>query len=178
MARQQRISTCEKCGQAFQGWPGNVSRFCSHPCYWEWRRTRDVFDVFLRRFEVNESGCWLWTHSIGSAGYAQFTTGRQKLGHIYSYTQYKGEVPVGMELDHLCRVRHCVNPEHLEAVTHRVNALRGESPWARNARRTHCVNGHELSGANLLWCKTGRRCRECKLEGVRALRRRNKEAAQ
>ena len=77
-----------------------------------------------------------------------------------------GEVPKGLQLDHLCRVRDCVNPYHLEAVTQQENILRGESASAKHARKTHCINGHPLSGDNLYLRpdrgdRAGRACREC-----------------
>lgn len=77
------------------------------------------------------------------------------------YERKYGEVPEGLELDHLCRVTMCVNPDHLEAVTHVVNTRRGMA-GAYLRERTHCKNGHELSGDNLLMQGNRRRCRACK----------------
>ena len=71
-------------------------------------------------------------------------------------------IPDGKELDHLCRNRKCVNPKHLESVTHRENILRGETIMAENARKTHCWRGHPLSGKNLKLKPNGhRQCRAC-----------------
>lgn len=89
-----------------------------------------------------------------------------KLIYIHINELY-GEKPVGTELDHICRVRHCVRPDHLEPVSHLENTLRGESQPAINARKTHCIRGHELSGQNLIVKKAvdrnpSRACRECK----------------
>lgn len=71
------------------------------------------------------------------------------VSHRYSYEELIGPVPTGLTLDHLCRNRACVNPSHLEPVTHRVNILRGESPSAKNAVKTHCPAGHRLAGEHL-----------------------------
>ncbi len=125
---------------------------------------------FWPRVEEQSDGCWLWRGKLDRAGYGQFLTGNRKEGnrrwtmaHRWAYDQFVGFVPAGLELDHLCRRRHCVNPDHLEAVTHKVNILRGESPTAVNARKTHCPQGHPYSGENLktLRTRTNRECRTC-----------------
>jgi hypothetical protein len=139
----------------------------------------------LERFEakVNKNGpapeyrpdlgpCWLWTANIGDGGYGRIRIGTKGAGgsrlvraHRVAYQLFKGPIPDGLEPDHLCRVRHCVNPGHLEAVTHRVNTLRGEGMQAQNARKTHCSRGHELSGDNLVLDrqkKGARLCRTCR----------------
>jgi hypothetical protein len=82
--------------------------------------------------------------------------------HRAIYWQIRGPVPEGLELDHLCRNRACVNPWHLEAVTHRVNVLRGAAPVAFHAKKTHCPSGHPYSGENLyFWRGRQRMCRAC-----------------
>jgi hypothetical protein len=79
-----------------------------------------------------------------------------------AYELAKGPIPDGLVIDHLCRVRHCVNPEHLEAVPHRVNTLRGVSYHAERARSATCIRGHALEGDNLYTKADGRRrCRTC-----------------
>ncbi len=93
--------------------------------------------------------CWLWTSVISRESYGLFYFGprrrqRQKLAHVMSYEMAVGPKPVGLILDHLCRVRACVRPTHLEAVTDRVNILRGVSVSARNARKERCLRGHEF----------------------------------
>jgi hypothetical protein len=103
---------------------------------------------------VPESGCWIWLGSLNTNGYGDVspckaTEGRSRLAHRLSYEQANGPIPDGLELDHLCRVRCCINPDHLEPVVKQVNILRGEGLGARSARKTHCVHGHPLSGSNL-----------------------------
>lgn len=82
--------------------------------------------------------CWLWTGSLDTAKYGQIMVGgRMRKAHTAFYERYVGPVPEGLELDHLCRVRLCVNPEHLEAVTHAENVRRAA------LARTTCPNGHQ-----------------------------------
>lgn len=116
---------------------------------------------------INTDDCWLYARYINPDGYGVVC---HKLGNRYvltkihraTYITVKGEIPEGLELDHLCRVRACINPEHLEAVTHRENVIRGISPHAFNARKTHCKNGHEFTEDNLCWSIPGtRHCRTC-----------------
>lgn len=109
--------------------------------------------------------CWQWTGSKNKYGYGTFNT-RVKtfFAHRAVYQFLIGKIPKGLELDHLCKNRSCVNPYHLEAVTHRTNIMRGDSPHAKNSRHTHCPKGHLLEGSNLLKyrLKDGHRvCREC-----------------
>lgn len=132
-----------------------------------------IFPPAIERFweqvqpEPN-TGCWLWTGCLAHEnGYARFSVfGRQLQVHRWAYEYFVGPIPEGLHLDHLCRVRSCVNPAHLEPVTNRENALRGISFSAVNAKKTHCVNGHELSGDNLRITRErngrrGRGCRAC-----------------
>ena len=134
-------------------------------------KTRPPVERFLAKFEIAESGCWIWTAGRNSDGYGTFNDGvRRGVGaHRFAYLHYVGPIPEGLELDHLCRVRSCVNPDHLEAVTHAENIRRGESPSALCALRRHCVNGHEFSPENTYTSKRGgRECRICKRDYMRA----------
>ena len=107
-------------------------------------------------------GCWLWTGAL-SDGYGSFGIEghRTKGAHRYAYETLVGPVPSGLQLDHLCRVRNCVNPDHLEPVTQRENLLRSEGAAARNARKTHCENGHPFDDENTSSTNGKRRCRAC-----------------
>ena len=123
--------------------------------------------------------CWIWTAGLHFRGYGEVwdeSLRDGKLAHRYVYERLVGPVPDGLVLDHLCRNRRCVNPEHLEPVTHRENILRGTGQSARNAAKTECVHGHPLSGANLyVMPSTGHRyCRVCRNAKKRAQRARRR----
>jgi hypothetical protein len=87
----------------------------------------DAADRFVVKFDRSEGGCWLWTAAVSEAGYGVFSLegGANAPAHRFSYELYRGAIPDGLSLDHLCRVRRCVNPWHLEPVTHKVNVQRG-----------------------------------------------------
>ena len=112
-------------------------------------------------------GCWNWKGPKSGIGYGGFNIyGKKFRAHRFSYELVKGNIPEGLELDHLCRNKLCVNPSHLEAVTQRINQLRGNGIWGTNARKTHCVRGHLLAGDNVYYRTqkgklSGRRCRTC-----------------
>ena len=110
------------------------------------------------------NGCWLWTGAKNPKGYGQFQFGgRWGSAHRYAYQRFVGVIPQGLGIDHLCRVRNCVNYEHLEPVTTKENTLRGISPSALNARKITCPRGHPLSGKNLYLRPSGFRCcRTCR----------------
>ena len=120
--------------------------------------------------------CWDWTGSK-VRGYGIFMwRGRNIAAHRFAFELLRGPVPDGLDLDHLCRRRHCVNPWHLEPVTRRVNLLRGDTIVARQAAQTHCKHDHPLSGDNL-YMEPGtnkRHCRECRsrIDRERAPKRR------
>jgi hypothetical protein len=134
---------------------------------------------------LTESGCWAWTACISKAGYAKFGDGlKVRPAHIWSYEQKKGKVPQGLELDHLCRVRCCVNPDHLEAVTHKVNMTRGiaaEKLAEYFNTITHCPQGHEYSGENTAFSLSAnsessrKYCKECKRLKAIARYRKNRD---
>lgn len=121
---------------------------------------------------IPESGCWIWMGTLTREGYAKISVKcRCDLGHRVSYREFKGPIPEGLHLDHLCRVRCCINPAHLEVVTPRENNMRGSGFGAKNAKKTHCPQGHPLSGDNLYVPPVRQRvCREC----VRASGRRHR----
>jgi hypothetical protein len=118
------------------------------------------------------SGCHLWLGAVNESGYGKIDSGgrrgRTLKAHVVAYELAKGPVPPGLELDHLCRVPCCVNPDHLEPVTRRENTIRGDCPEVtrkRFAARLYCVNGHELKAENVRVERAGayfrRRCRKC-----------------
>ncbi len=126
---------------------------------------RDVLRL-LASFTVDTRGCWLWRLRPATKGYGQFfVRGRRVPAHRVVFEHLRAPIPDGLQLDHLCRVRACVNPEHLEIVDGRTNTLRGESFAAQNARKTACPQGHPYAGANLLRHvirgQPIRRCRTC-----------------
>lgn len=110
----------------------------------------------------NGTPCWIWLGGTGRGyGIIRVNTHKQIGAHVYSYLLYKGDVPENMELDHLCRNRLCVNPDHLEAVTHKVNVERGISEVGKNSQKTHCPHGHEYNEQNTLTISGKRYCRTC-----------------
>jgi hypothetical protein len=129
-----------------------------------------------------ENGCWLFQGATNSSGYGIVRTGRPDKQttrvHRAMYEAIRGLIPEGLVLDHLCRVPMCCNPDHLEPVTDRTNILRGESPSAFHARRTHCPQGHPYDEANTYVTPAGaRNCRECGRARCRAAYRRRQAAA-
>ena len=118
---------------------------------------------FTNKFTVcPKTNCWLWqATTVWGYGYYQLAVGRQVRAHRYAYEQLVGAVPEGLELDHKCENKRCVNPKHLEPVTHRVNCLRGKC-GQHNANKTHCLRGHEYTLANTNTTSVGsRQCKEC-----------------
>jgi hypothetical protein len=106
--------------------------------------------------------CHWWTAYINADGYGQLgIDGKKIYAHRWAYEHYVGPIPEGMHIDHLCRVRHCVRPSHLEPVTQKENILRGEGLCAKNAVKTHCPQGHEYAGENLYLYRRYKRCRAC-----------------
>lgn len=139
----------------------------------------------MKRFwnKVDRSGglfsCWLWTAATNRHGYGMIRVNGQLLrAPRVAYELLVGPIPPGLQIDHLCRVRACVNPSHLEPVTQKENILRGESPAAHHARKTQCAAGHSFDAANTYYPKRGgRQCRVCRATAQRAYLVRRKKVA-
>lgn len=141
------------CGKHYQRW-------------WKYGTTIDPLTSPETRFwpMVDTTGdCWEWQGTKDVGGYARFQLrGERHLVHRYAYELLVGPIPDGLHIDHLCRNRICVNPAHLEPVTLVENVMRGETVTARNAAKTHCVNGHPFDAANTRYRPAGgRSCRAC-----------------
>ena len=121
---------------------------------------------FWAKVQKDPSGCWLWAAYVMPNGYGKFGVSKEcyAYAHRFSYQLAKGEIPEGLDLDHLCRVRHCVNPDHLEPVSRRANLLRGEGHPAKNAAKTHCPSGHPYDERNTYVWGTNRQCITCRRE--------------
>lgn len=117
----------------------------------------------------DRSGCWLWLASRDANGYGRFGLGaRPRMAHRVAYELTHGPIAAGLTLDHLCRNRACVFPDHLEPVTQGENTLRGDGPPAINARKTQCPNGHAYDRTTRLATgKVIRGCRACAAEANR-----------
>ena len=122
---------------------------------------------FFAKVDITD-GCWNWTAGTRRGGYGQFFIRKRAdrshvvaTAHRFCYEALLGEIPDGLEPDHLCRNPACVRPDHLELVTHRENSIRGTS-FASRANNTHCIHGHEFDEKNTLIRKNGTRaCRRC-----------------
>lgn len=186
--QSKRVCIIEGCGRRYyaRGW-------CSGH-YRRWKKTGDVRahhpigapryetenEAFWSKVEKSENGCWKWRGYLATNGYGRFCYNYANVAaHRYAYEQIVGPIPDGLELDHVkargCTSRACVNPDHLEPVTHRENTLRGDTITAAASARTHCPRGHELSPENLVpsSLKKGRRgCLTCSREKAAERRRR------
>lgn len=136
----------------------------------------------MARIVVEDRGyttpCWVSTYARTKQGYTRVEVkGTHYYTHRLAYMLFKGAVPEELDLDHLCRVRSCINPDHLEPVEHRTNVIRGVSPVARNAVKTWCDQGHEYTPENTyIPPRGGRDCRVCRRDRSRRWSRRNRRS--
>lgn len=130
-----------------------------------WNIEKNILPRFFSFFELlSKAECWVWTGCI-EKGYARFTVRKDRwMAHRFAYEIFRGSIPSGFTLDHLCRNRSCVNPWHLEIVSSKENTLRGNGPAAINNRKTHCSNGHAFTPENIYDYKGCRHCRRCRNE--------------
>jgi hypothetical protein len=152
--RQTRNPTAEWCELHYSRWRyhGDV----------HWTPPSAADRLWRRVDRQRPSGCWLWLgKTTNGYGYIRVEQ-RLVTTHRFAYELLVGPIPAGLELDHLCRTRHCCNPMHLEPVTKTENIRRGDSAAGLNARKTHCPSGHEYSAENTYRSPAGARyCREC-----------------
>jgi hypothetical protein len=121
---------------------------------------------FWSKVIIADNGCWIWKGAKNKAGYGRFEfSGRNRYAFHLAYETLVGQIPIGFEPDHLCRNYGCVNPNHLELVTHKVNCQRGNVGIASGAllkARTHCPQGHPFDVQNTYINPNGsRHCRAC-----------------
>lgn len=144
------------------------------------RKRRPIGERFWEKVQKTDE-CWLWVAGLNADGYgmfesvAEFGTNR---AHRVAWIMANGPIPQGMQLDHLCRVRSCVNPAHLEVVTNKENILRSNGWGGVSSRRAHCPKGHPYSGDNLRVGGGRRHCVACVRESTRNRMRRIRQSKQ
>lgn len=149
-AKRSIPRVCQQCGSAFLAAKSDVAngwgRFCSVRCSLLARPKTPLLTRALSKIEYMTDGCWRWTDCLHYSGYGRITVdGKVRYAHRVVYELLIGPIPDDLELDHLCRNRACVNPQHLEPVPHRENVIRGVHPLAQIHRSGYCKNGHPIN---------------------------------
>lgn len=156
------------CERHYTRWLRNGDALVSHrPTY-----RQPAEERFWPKVDAN-GVCWEWTSARDANGYGRFDS---QSAHRWAWANLVGQIPDGLELDHLCRNRSCVNPDHLEPVAGIVNRARSYSVASINGRKTHCINGHPFEGNNVMVRvkpsgRVARQCRACHYARTAARRR-------
>lgn len=139
-------------------------------CRRKWRVFLKHPHNFWKKVEKSEYGCWLWRGLVMPDGYGQVQMkgARARVAHRVAYEEIKGAIPEGLVLDHLCRVRHCVNPAHLEPVTLAENTARGIGITVKNSLKRFCKRGHPFTEENTYRKGSHRGCKACRMASERA----------
>lgn len=131
---------------------------------------RPAIERFAGKYEADADGCWLWTAMVNSRGYAQIGVTLSpgvtvtRYAHRVAYEATHGPIPDGLVVDHICNVRRCVNPDHLQLLTSQENIDRSQHPMILRRLEDRCVRGHDLSDPAVVYIRpdNGRRaCRKC-----------------
>ena len=137
-----------------------------------------VAKIFRKIEIIPFSGCWIWMGVTNNKGYGRVVDGGKRMVmHRYLYEFFKRPIQDGKQIDHLCRVRCCVNPEHLEQVSSKENTYRGNGPTSINRAKTHCIYGHAFDEVNTMYLSRQRRCRKCDYRSFRKQRKLAEEMA-
>jgi len=142
-------------------------------------KRKPPIERFRKFIKVADNDCWLWMGCRFRSGYGLLSPGGRAhsvYAHRWAYQHFVGPIPAGLEISHKCGNPSCVNPEHLQAVTHRQNLCETKTSTRINAEKTHCVHGHEYTPENTHRTKKGwRACRDCQRQSLRERYNRNRE---